>query len=149
MARRSSAKAETRLQIELVKFFRAVVPPDRGAIFAVSQGTGKLSPRIAGMMKAMGLTPGVSDLIIIMPPGRSIFVEVKTPAYFDPIHNKVVKQGETSREQKKFRIMVTMMGFTYEIVRTGEAFADLLNHLGLIKRSALFYPPPNLLLWQR
>ena len=62
-------------------------------------------PRRMRHFVAMGLRSGVSDLIILLP-GRVIFLEVKTPA------------GTQSPNQKKFQKKVEELGFEYFLVRS-------------------------------
>lgn len=55
----------------------------------------------------MGLRPGVSDLVVVMP-GRVVFLEVKAA------------DGEQSKAQKQFEAKVTALGFEYRVVRSVE-----------------------------
>lgn len=56
--------------------------------------------------KAMGLRAGVADLVVLLPNGRTAFLEVKTPT------------GKQSEHQKDFQNMVEFLGFKYFLVRS-------------------------------
>lgn len=62
---------------------------------------------------AMGLRSGVSDLILLLP-GRVIFMEVKTST------------GRQSDNQKKFEKKVTELGFEYFLVRSVDEVREIL-----------------------
>lgn len=64
----------------------------------------------------LGMLRGVSDLIVLMP-GRVVFMEVKTPT------------GTQSALQKKFMTLVRNLGFEYTIVRS---ISDAKTYLGLV-----------------
>ena len=69
-------------------------------IFAVPNG-GKRGIMEAKRLKAEGVTSGVSDLIILRPNGKVLFLEMKTI------------KGKLSKEQIKFFDMLEVMGFDY------------------------------------
>jgi len=75
---------------------------------------GKRDAREAKMMKNTGLLPGASDLEIIIP-GKTIYVEVKTP------------RGVQSDEQKEFQQRVESLGFEYHLVRSLEEFKSIID----------------------
>lgn len=70
----------------------------------------RIAPQ-AAKLKKEGMTPGVSDLLVMYPNGRVVFVEVKRP-----------KGGVQSDEQKEFQQVCQLFGFPYEIVRTLDEF---------------------------
>jgi hypothetical protein len=78
----------------------------RHCIFSVPNG-GYRKKSEAVTLRATGLLPGVSDLIIIQPK-RIIFVEVKTEI------------GVQSDQQKAFEETVKYLGFEYYLVRSLE-----------------------------
>lgn len=82
-------------------------------IFSIPNG-GKRDKRTAMLMKATGLTPGASDLIVIYF-GRLLFVECKTDV------------GTQSEEQKVFAQRVRDCGFAYHLVRSLHDFKLLLS----------------------
>ena len=70
-----------------------------------NDAAGKISPKQAGRLKSMGLRAGASDLLVILP-GRVIFMEVKTPT------------GRQSPAQKNFQSIVEGLGHQYALVRS-------------------------------
>lgn len=74
-------------------------------------GRGKIRTMQA---KALGLTSGVSDTIVLL--DKSIlFVEFKT------------KTGRQSKKQNQFQKRVEALGFEYFIIRSVEEFKDLIK----------------------
>ncbi len=73
-------------------------------LFSVPNGT-RLRPTQARIAKAEGLTAGVSDLIITLPGGKAIFVEMKNPN----------GKGRQSPAQREFEETVRALGFEYQI----------------------------------
>jgi len=67
----------------------------------------------AAKLKATGLRPGVADYIILLPAGRTLFVEFK------------IDRGVQSPIQLEFQQSVESLGFEYKIIRTLEAFKEL------------------------
>ena len=63
--------------------------------------------------KATGLKAGVSDLIVLLP-GKTLFIEVKTPT------------GTQSESQKEFQSHVERLGFKYFLVRNLEEFQQIM-----------------------
>lgn len=82
-------------------------------IFSIPNG-GLRDKRTAMLMKATGLTPGASDLIVIYF-GRLLFVECKTAT------------GIQSDEQKAFAQRVQDCGYQYYLVRSLDDFKLLLQ----------------------
>lgn len=68
----------------------------------------------AAKLKATGLRPGVADYIVLLPYGRTLFIEFK------------IENGVQSPVQKEFESEVTALGFEYKIIRTLEAFKELI-----------------------
>lgn len=65
-------------------------------------------------MKAMGVVPGISDLIYLSSAGP-VFIEMKTEA------------GIQSPEQNKFQQIVEGLGYQYIICRSFEKFQEIIN----------------------
>ena len=55
----------------------------------------------AGIFKSLGVKPGVPDLVLLFPGGRTAFIEIKAP------------EGRLSPAQKAFRNTVEAFGFAY------------------------------------
>ena len=129
-------KTESRIQQEMVRWFRNnhglnhhdpqcvifSVPNEMTMQIAgtlkslgVSQAVvRRASSMITNLFKSTGMMSGVSDLIVLLP-GRVLFVEVKTSA------------GRQSEKQKKFESLVSRLGFDYHIVRSLEEFKEVLK----------------------
>lgn len=112
---------ETSLQASLVRQFRLWVPPSHGVIYCVPNGE-KLSPQAARRLLEMGLLPGVSDLVILLRGGRSIYAEVKT------------KDGRQSPPQRDFQTNLAALGHRYVVLRSVDDLTELLVQEGLVAR---------------
>lgn len=86
----------------------------RGMIFSIPNG-GTRHIMEAMTLKATGLLKGASDLIVILPNGKLMFVELKQP------------KGIQSLEQKDFENRVKLLGFEYHIVKSLEEFKILIH----------------------
>jgi hypothetical protein len=85
-------------------------PAERRRLFHVNQ---KARNAIEGnRMKAMGVVPGVSDLIYLSPSGP-VFIEMKTDT------------GTQSKEQREFQALVESLGYQYIISRSLAHFQSL------------------------
>jgi hypothetical protein len=62
--------------------------------------------RVDITMKKEGQKAGVSDLVLLFPNAKTVFVEIKTP------------KGKQSDNQVEFESMVTKLGFEYYIIRS-------------------------------
>jgi preprotein translocase subunit SecF len=69
--------------------------------------------------KAIGLTSGVSDTIVMLPNGKLLFVEFKD------------EKGRQSEKQKEFETIVTNLGHEYFLIRDFETFKKLINESSL------------------
>jgi len=85
--------------------------------FAVPNG-GKRPPKTASFLKAEGVLAGVSDLVILLPNAKAVFVEVKT-----------AKNGQQDT-QKTFQSNVEKLGFKYIIWRSVD---DAINFIKEVK----------------
>lgn len=107
--------SESSIQAEIVRWYNnsycLKTHSPRNMIFSVPNG-GTRHRREAMVLKATGLLPGVSDLVIIHN-GRVVFVEVKTP------------DGRISKEQVDFKERVEVLGFMYWITYSIEQFKRL------------------------
>lgn len=64
-------------------------------------------------MKNIGMKPGVSDTIVVMP-GVVLFLEFKTD------------DGVQSEEQKEFQSIISLLGYKYFIIRNEEEFKRII-----------------------
>ena len=85
----------------------------RSIIWSVPNG-GTRNKIEAIILKATGLLPGVSDLILIHL-GKVVFVEVKTPI------------GKQSVQQIDFEQRIKNNGFEYHLVRSLDEFKQILS----------------------
>lgn len=98
---------ELQLQLQIFSFHWNNYPNERGRLFHVNQ---KARNAIEGnKMKALGVIPGVSDLIYLTTKG-AVFIELKTAT------------GTQSTAQKNFESMVKSLGYRYEIIRSLNEF---------------------------
>lgn len=70
---------ESDLQINCVKMFRLMYPKLKWRLFSIPSG-GYRNAITASILKAEGLLPGVSDLVLMIPKNRfgAMFIEIKT-----------------------------------------------------------------------
>jgi hypothetical protein len=99
-------ESESRIQMKIVSYLRR----SGYYVFSVpNEAVGKIRTR-AGLgrsanLKLMGLTSGVSDLVVLMN-NKIFFLEIKTP------------DGKQSKNQKDFEAEVEKLGFTYYLCRS-------------------------------
>lgn len=91
---------ESNFQIQVVRSLRAA----GFLVFSVPNGQ-RLQLRRAAIAKAEGLLSGVSDLIVVLPRGRVVFVEIKSPN----------GKGRQSPAQKDFQKAVEKRGHVYMV----------------------------------
>lgn len=107
-------KTESKIQQEIVMWYRNNYclnhHQPQHLIFSVPNESKSYKETL--QKKAIGMMSGVSDLIIVQP-GRILFVEVKTPT------------GTQSASQKRFEKIVTLLGFQYILVRSLEEFKKI------------------------
>ncbi len=103
---------ESKLQYEIVLFLQ-----DQGYFFYSVPNEAKRSPQLAARLKAMGMRSGVADLVVLLPGGRSVFLEVKTAT------------GKQATMQKLFEQRVTELGFVYQIVRSVQDVQSVLDDI--------------------
>ena len=83
-------------------------------VFAIPNG-GRRDAVTGAKLKAEGVSAGAADLIILLPIGNVLFVEVKTA------------KGRQSPEQKAFQERVESLGFNYVIWRSVEDAEKFIN----------------------
>jgi hypothetical protein len=86
---------------------------NRGMIFSIPNG-GTRNIMEAMTLKATGLLKGASDLVVILPNGKLMFVELKQP------------KGIQSIDQKNFENRVKILGFEYHIIKSLDEFIILI-----------------------
>ncbi len=98
---------EAKIQAEIVKYLSDLRKQGGLEFFCVPNEAASNAVR-QGQMIAMGLRPGVSDLVVLFAGGKVLFLEVKN------------ETGVQRDSQKKFQDTVQRLGFEYFIVRSTE-----------------------------
>jgi hypothetical protein len=106
---------EDKIQQEIFVYFSQNYPT--GLFFAVPNG-GSRNIIEAKRLKNTGVLAGVSDLILILPNSKVLFVEVKMP------------KGKQSEKQIKFEYKIQYLNHTYAVVRSLSDFIKLLSYWG-------------------
>ena len=121
---RSHGQPEAKIQADSFRWFWERYPQYRGLLFAVTnqnERSGDISKKaqlISGAMrKALGLIPGVSDLIMLIPRNgfHGLMLECKT------------KIGRQSPQQKEWETNVMSQGYLYSIFRSKEEFQRIVT----------------------
>lgn len=110
--RKRPADEEHRTQCACVRWFNAKYPKLRGRLFAVPNG-GRRDATTAAKLKAEGVVPGVSDLVLLRSNRNhgALLIEMKTP------------QGRQSDSQKGWERIVCAEGeYKYVVCRSLEDF---------------------------
>lgn len=103
--------SESKIQIQCVAWFKYQYPYLAPLFFAVPNG-GSRNPREAAIMKAEGITAGVSDLILNIPSVRysQLAIEMKD------------EKGKQSDAQKRYQRYAMAAGIKYVVCRSFEQF---------------------------
>ena len=135
MSKRQSPEHD--LQVLCVAYFRYRYPELRPVFYAVPNG-GDRNEIVAARLKAEGVTPGISDLILQLPAGgyTQLCIEMKD------------KRGRQTPEQELYQACATLAGALYVVCRSEEEFQrtvdsyvakadpDLIRRLGEVARQA-------------
>jgi hypothetical protein len=113
--------AEAREQAAIVEWCRWVAPEI--IVFHVANGGYRSKPE-AARLKWMGVLPGVPDLVLVLPKGRTAFWEVKTPT------------TTLTPDQARFIDRLTVLGHSWGIVRSIEDARRELAALGIETKEA-------------
>ncbi len=105
---------EAKIQAEIVRFLSEKRKDGNLEFFCVPNEAAS-NPVRQGQMIAMGLRPGVSDLVVLLTGSRVLFLEVKN------------ETGVQRESQKKFQSTVQNLGFEYFIVRSTEDVKKILQ----------------------
>lgn len=102
---------ESRLQVNCVKWFRLAYRQWANHLIHVPNG-GSRDLRTAQRLKAEGVLPGVSDLVLFIPnkTHHGLFIELK------------IKPNRQSTHQKEWQELVTNMGYGYSLVYSFDEF---------------------------
>lgn len=116
--RKKPGHEESLIQRACVAWFRAQYPAHALMLFAVPNGGGR-SRVEAGIMKAEGVTAGVSDLILLESRGGygALCIEMKTEE----------KSSRQRPNQKLWQAAAEKVGNRYHVVRSLEEFQFIVN----------------------
>lgn len=103
---------ESTLQASCVRWFRLQYP--NYLIFAVPNG-GSRNPIEAKRLKKEGTLAGVADLTILLPQGKTLFIEMK------------IKGNTQTDTQKKFQHNVQTLGFAYHVCFSLDEFKNIVR----------------------
>ncbi len=109
--RAKSRDEEHRLQAACVRWFRAKYPKHRHLLFAVPNG-GRRDAVTGSRLKDEGVTPGVADLILLLPSRfyGSLCIEMKT------------RTGRQQNTQRQWQQAVEQAGNKYVLCRSLDDF---------------------------
>ncbi|MBR5118875.1 MAG: VRR-NUC domain-containing protein [Muribaculaceae bacterium] len=107
---------ESNTQIACVRWFKTQYPRLAKLLFAVPNG-GARSAITGAILKAEGVTKGVSDLLMLVPSSKyhGLCIEMKTP------------RGRQSTSQKDWQKAVTSMGYKYIVCHSFDEFYKEIN----------------------
>jgi hypothetical protein len=111
--KKPNSKDEQTLQSKCYRWFKNTYPQEYGRMWM--QYNNPKSQQTGFYLKAQGMVAGVSDLAFIRKDGKMIFIEMKT------------ETGRVSDEQKWWQSVVTGCEAEYHIIRTFEAFQELIK----------------------
>lgn len=123
--RRHARDEEHRLQTACVSWFRLAYPKWALLLFAVPNG-GRRDAVTGARLKAEGVVPGVSDLILLVPAPRIEHDEYIGLWHGFCIEMKTLK-GRQTESQKAWQRKVEAEGYRYEVVRTLDQFMAAIN----------------------
>lgn len=110
------------MQRAIVEYYR-YANPSSYKLIAVPNQRGTRSRAEMGILWALGVRPGVADLLVLHGKGRTLHVEVKAPG----------REGRLSEEQKSYLEDVTRLGHPYYVVSSLDDFLDVLRRHKLIR----------------
>lgn len=111
--------SEHQLQVLVLSYLITEAAPD--IFWFAVPNAGLRSLRMGARMKQEGLRPGISDLCIMLPGGKTAWLEMKT------------LKGRQSIEQKGFEARCKRLGHAYAVARTFEEAVAFLKRMGALK----------------
>jgi len=106
-------RPEQELQQQVARYLKAAAPHLEW--FHVPNSSGNRGAKLGGILKSMGVKPGVPDLVFILPTGRAGFIELKAGT------------GKLTESQKDFRDRVTETGAFWAEARSVAEVEDILH----------------------
>lgn len=110
------AHPEDSLQMACVRWFDYQHHALSWALFHVPNG-GRRDPREAARFKAMGVRPGVPDLLLLLPRGGHAYLAIELKA----------GRNTQTQSQKDYERHMTATGGLYVVVRSFEEFIDTIE----------------------
>ena len=104
---------ESTLQTACVRWFRYQYP--NLIIYAVPNG-GSRNVREAQRLKSEGVLAGVADLVVLLPQGKSLYIEMK------------INGNRQTDNQKEFQKKATSLGHTYAVCYSFEEFQQIIEN---------------------
>lgn len=156
-ARVSRGHPEDDLQMAVVNLHRTYVAPADALLMAVPNGEKRekaTAARLSGISNerraqlsdedaikpyGLGVIPGVNDLILLLPAGRTVWVELKIPlTTWPPMHvpfegkrEVIHAAGSLSREQKRWRAGIQALAHEHRVVRSTAEYVAVLDAFGV------------------
>lgn len=114
--RKKPKDEEHKMQCSMVKWFRLKYPSMRHNLFSVPNG-GRRDVVTGAKLKAEGVLPGVSDLILLKRNKSygALLIETKT------------KKGIQQKSQKEWEMKITEDGYKYVVVRSLDEFIKVVT----------------------
>ena len=109
---------ENGIQEQIVTFLRY----SGVMVFSIPNGANMPNVRTRAIFHRTGLLAGAADLVMLLPGGETVFVEVKT------------SKGRQQESQKQFQERVEKLGFTYLLWRNLADALDFVKGLKGLKR---------------
>ena len=103
---------ESQLQQMCVRYFRYVYP--QYVIYATPNG-GTRNPAEAKRLKEEGVLAGVADLVVMLPQGKSLYIEMK------------IKGNKQTEHQKVFQQKAEMLGYKYYVCYSFDQFKAIIE----------------------
>ena len=113
------AQIESKIQSAIVSYIRNVVKDCM--VIAIPNGARRTPSGYAANAVA-GLTPGAPDLVVVLPEGRVLWLEVKAP------------KGRVSENQVFVHERMNDLGHTIHIVRSIEEVRSIMDNLNIKTR---------------
>lgn len=110
---------EHQIQTGVVQLLAFTAKP--GVFWFHPANEGRRAPRSGAFLKRMGMLPGVSDLVIVLPGGKVCFLELKAPG------------GEIGLHQITFAERCEATGAPYAIARSTEEAHAILTKWGALR----------------
>ena len=118
---------EHNIQVACVRWFNLQYPQYRGLLFAVPNG-GARNLVTAAKLKAEGVTPGVADLLLLVPQWYTTWRGYEGCLYAGLCIEMKTPKGRQSPEQKVWQYNVEGVGYKYSVCHSIEEFVDTINN---------------------